>query len=194
MNRSVIVPTFTVCLLLVVALIAQPPPLFAQEKERAKEVYALPVAAGMPTPPQPLDDDFHKWMIGEWEGSTTSSMGKARIWLKIEWGVDRQFVILHEVSHFEPNIVYKGIGVFTKDPASGDFNGHWFDNLRGVYKGTGKWTGNKVMMAWESPMGTETRTTEKARKASEDKMVMIFKTKSSTGQEVDGRTEVTRKK
>jgi hypothetical protein len=163
------------------ALIAQPLPLFAQESETAKEA--------MPAPPQRLDDDFHEWMIGEWQGTTTSSMGKAQIRLKIEWGLDRQFVVIHETSIFDATVVYKGIGIFTKDPTSGDFIGHWFDNLRGVYKGTGKFEDNKVIMAWESPMGTEARTTEKA---DEDRMIMTFKTKFSTGNEVEGRTDLTR--
>jgi hypothetical protein len=190
------------------ALVAQPLPLLAQEKEMAKE--AVPM-----TPPKPLEDDFHKWMIGEWEGWSTSSMGKAQDWQKIEWGLDNQFVVVHYTSKWMEmnqefmkamseatkmskedmekmkNMVYKGMGLFTLHPMSSDFNGYWFDNWRGAYKGTGKREGDKVTTTWESPMGAETRTIEKI---SEDNMVMTFKVKDPTGKEVEGRTELTRKK
>jgi hypothetical protein len=88
-------------------------------------------------------------------------------------------------------MVYKAMGVFTLDPMSGDFNGYWFDNWRGVSKGIGKRDGDTVTMAWESPMGSETRTIEKI---GEDNMVMTFKVKDPTGKEVEGRSEFTRKK
>jgi hypothetical protein len=183
-------------------------PLLAQEKETAKET--APMA-----PPKPLEDDFYKWMIGDWEGWTSSPMGKAQEWQKIEWGLDNQFVVVHNTSKWTEmnqefmnamaeatkmskadidkmkNMVYKGMGVFTLDPMSSDFNGYWFDNWRGVSKGLGKRDGDTVTMAWESPMGTETRTIEKI---SDDKMVMTFKVKDPTGKEVEGRTELTRKK
>ncbi|MGH7454653.1 MAG: hypothetical protein ACRENG_25080 [bacterium] len=183
-------------------------PLFAQEKEMAKE--AMPM-----TPPKPLEDDFHKWMIGEWEGLTTSPMGKAQDWQKVEWGLDNQFVIVHYTSKWiemnqesmkamaegtkmskedmdkMKNMVYKGMGLFTLHPMSGDFNGYWFDNWRGTYIGTGKREGNKVMATWEGPMGTRTETLEKV---SDDKMVVTFTQKDPSGKVMEGKTELTRKK
>jgi hypothetical protein len=73
---------FTACLTLAA---------FAQEEKKMTQ-------EGMPsmTMPKPLtNDDFCKWMVGEWEGWTTSPTGKSQDWQKIEWGLDNQFLMTH---------------------------------------------------------------------------------------------------
>jgi hypothetical protein len=180
----------------------------------AQEQKAAPEAMSM-MPPQALSDDLLTWMVGEWEGWTTSPMGKSHDWQKIEWALDNQFIIMHYTAKTtEPNqeamkamaeamkmskedmekmqnMVYKGMGTMTLNPQNGELMAMWFDNMRGTYKGTGKREGNMFVTSWESPMGTETRTIEKA---GEDKMVMTFKGKGPTGEDMEGRTELTRKK
>ncbi len=193
----------------ILALIVSPLPTVAQEKkDMAAEAMSM-------APPPPLADDFFTWMIGEWEGWTTSSMGKSQDWQKIEWGLDKQFTIMHytgKTTEMNPefmkgmmesakmskadmdkmkNMVYKGMGVMTLNPMNNEFAGHWFDNWRATATGKGKREGNIITTTWESPMGTEMRTIEKV---SEDKMVMTFKMKDSTGKETEGRTEFIRKK
>jgi hypothetical protein len=61
----------------ILALIVSPLPTVAQEKKDM-------AAEAMPMAPPPLADDFFAWMIGEWEGWTTSAMGKSQDWQKIE--------------------------------------------------------------------------------------------------------------
>jgi hypothetical protein len=196
-----------VSLLAILAFVALP--LFAQEKEMAKE------ATPSMTPPQPLADDFFKWMVGEWEGWSTSPMGKSQDWQMIEWGLDNQFVMTHyKAKTSEVNeeamkawaeamkmskedmdkmkdMVYKGMGPMTINPMTGEIVGYWFDNWRGTYKGTGKREGNKITMHWEGTMGTSERTIEKV---SDDKMVMTYKEPDPSGNVMEGRTEMTRKK
>jgi hypothetical protein len=90
------------------------------------------------------------------------------------------------------DMVYKGMGPTTINPQTAEVVGYWFDNWRGMYKGAGKREGNKITMRWEGTMGTSERTIEKV---SDDKMVMTFKEKDpTTGKEIEGRTELTRKK
>jgi hypothetical protein len=175
---------------------------------------SLPLFAQM-APPQPLEDDLCKWLVGEWEGATTSPMGKSQDWQKVEWGLDNQFVIIHfksKMTEMNPEaakamaesmklskedmdkmaqMAYKGMGPLTVNPQTGEFTGYWFDNWRGTYKGTGKREGNKITMQWEGTMGTSERTIEKV---GEDKMVWTFKEKDASGNVMEGRTELTRKK
>lgn len=184
-------------------------PLLAQEKEMLKEG-AMPM-----TPPKPIDDELCTWMIGEWEGWTTSPMGKSQDWQKVEWGLDNQFVMMSYTAKMtEANeeamksmakamgmsdeamaqmkdMVYKGMGPLTIDPMTGEYVGYWFDNWRGMYKGTGKREGNKITMKWEGPMGTSMRTIERA---GEDKLIVTFEEKMPNGEMVKGRSELTRKK
>jgi hypothetical protein len=175
-----------VLLLAVVVCIALP--VFAQEtKDAAKDAAAM-----MPPMPKPLDDEFLKWNIGEWEGTTTMPMGTSQDWQKVEMSLDDQFILIQYNSSVNGQVVYKGAGPMTIDPKTGGVVGYWFDNMRGMYKGVGKREGNKVSMTWEGGDGT-TRwdTTEKV---GEDKMVVTFKSKMPDGSMQEGRSEFTRKK
>jgi NifU-like protein involved in Fe-S cluster formation len=114
-------------------------------------------------------DDFFIWMIGEWEGMTTSFMTKAQDWQKIESGLDNRSVIIHSTSkliEMDPvvkksmskedidkmmSMVYKGRGTMIIDPKTSEFAANWFDST-GTYKGTGRREGNVVITTWESPL------------------------------------------
>lgn len=180
----------------------------AQEKEAAQE--AMPM-----TPPPAVSDDLFTWLVGEWEGWSTTPMGKSQDWQKVEWALDNQFLVMHYTAKTtEPNqeamkamaeamklseadmkkmqdMAYKGMGTLTLNPMNGEVMAMWFDNWRGTYKGTGKREGDKFVISWESPMGAETRTIEKT---SDGKLVMTFKGKDMLGKDAEGRTEMTRKK
>ena len=194
--------------------------VFAQEKkEMKKETMKTEMQEEMTgetqemTRPAPLSSDWLNWMIGEWEGTSESQMGKTKDWIKFEWGLDKQFVVIHYTGEMVEaneemlkgwqeqmkmsdedmekmkNMSYKGMGVVTKDPKTGESMGYWFDNWRSVSKGKGKMeSSTKGTMVWESAMGTETRTTEKV---GENKMVVTFKSSGAMG-EHEGRTELTR--
>jgi len=202
-----------------VILLASSFSLIAQEKPKmetaVKAVDKAEMKGQMPemTPPKPLSSDWYNWMVGEWEGTSESQMGKTKDWIKFEWGLDKQFVVMHYKGEtVEPNkemmkgmqeqmkmsdedmkkmmeMPYKGMGVVTQDPKTGESMGYWFDNWRSVSKGKGKMEGaNKMTMVWEGAMGTETRTTEKV---GDNKMVVTFKSSGPMG-EFQGKTELTR--
>lgn len=184
-------------------------PVLAQEKEKPKE------AAPAMTPPKALDDEFCAWMVGEWDGSSTSPMGKTKDWQKVEWGLDKQFLMTQVTSQTAEmtdeqkkkvmeaygmskedvekmlKMTYKGMGPLTLNPATGEFVGYWFDNWRGIYKGSGKREGNKATIKWEGPMGSEVRTTEKV---GDDKMTVTFTSTDPKGNVNEGKSEFTRKK
>jgi len=185
--------------LVILAFIALP--AFAQEQETKPETMSM-------TPPQPLADDLLKWMVGEWQGTTTMASGKSQDWQKVELGLDNQFVITNLTSKWTEinpeamkmskedadkmkDMPYKGMGMMTLNPTTGEFVGHWFDNWRGTYTGTGKREGDKITATWQGAMGTRTETMEKV---GADKMVITFSQKDPGGNVMEGRTEFTRTK
>lgn len=197
----------SVVLLAVVVSISLP--LLAQEKEIAKK--EMPSMA----PPEPLDDNWSKWIVGEWEGWSESAMGKAKDWMKVELGLDNQFLITKYKSKMTEmtaeqmqNIKkamnmsneeiekmqssgFKGLGIQTIDPTNGEIVGHWFDSWRNMSKGKGKLEGNKEIMEWSGEMGSGTRITEKV---SDNKLVVTEKWTMPDGSVMEGKSEMTRKK
>jgi hypothetical protein len=160
-------------------------------------------------PPGPLDDDLCKWMIGKWEGTTESSMGKSNDEMEVDWDLEHQFVNMHyksKIAETDPakleamakamgvtkeqvQMPYKGVGYMTMNPQTKEFISYWFDSMRGMYQGKGKREGDKITTNWESPMGTEVRAIEKA---GEDKLVMTFEGKDPQGNVVKGTTTMMR--
>lgn len=174
-----------------------------------------PMAEEMPSmiPPKPLSGDFNNWMVGEWEGYSDSPMGKSKDWMKCDWALDKQFIVItYEGKFVEPNMEmmegmakqmnmskedmdkmaetpYKGMGLVSEDPQTGKMMGYWFDNWRGVSKGSGSQEKDTQTMTWEGSMGTEVRTIEMVGM---DKMMITFKSSSPMG-EFEGKSEYTRK-
>ncbi len=198
---------FTLRLLVVLACIALP--LFAQEKETAKE------AAPSMMPPKALDDDLFTWMVGEWEGWDSSPMGKSQVWMKNEMSLDNQFVVTHytsKITEMTPEqmkaaaamygmpedqaksmigTMYKGMGPTTINPQTGEIVAYWFDSMRGVSTGKGKRDGSKYTVNWEGPTGSAVMVVEKT---GDDKMTMTFDQKDPSGNVTHSQSDFTRKK
>lgn len=198
-----------VLLLLIILLAITSIAAIAQEKEAPKEDMSSMA------PPKPLEDEISKWMIGEWAGTSESNMGTSKDWQKNEWSLDKQYVTMHltskmtkvnedhakkmagmmkmsekEFMDMMKNSEYKGMGLMTLDPQTGEYVGYWFDSWRGFYKGRGKLDGKIVTINWEGTMGTSVRTIEIE---GPDKMVQSFK-ENMMGDEMVGKSTYTRKK
>lgn len=129
-------------------------------------------------PPGPIDNSFFAWMVGEWTGNTEMSMGGARVGKtedtqKISWSLGDQFISVVFNSRFielDSQAVkgmaagmnmseadarkmmmkpYEGTGHFTLDPQSGEFKGYWFDNMRGIFEGSGKVKNDSLITDWK---------------------------------------------
>lgn len=161
-------------------------PVLAQEQEAKKSETEMAAMA----PPQPLDDNWSKWMVGEWEGWSESAMGKSKVWMKCEFGLDGQFVMMEITGTMENGMTYKGMGAQTVNPATGEMVGYWIDNWRGMYEGKGKPEGNTLTMIWESPMGKAERTLVKV---SDDKFTVTEKFTMPDGSMMESKSEMTRK-
>ena len=159
-------------------------PVLAQDQEMKKSESEM---ASM-MPPPALDDEFMKWMVGEWQGTTESPMGKSTDWQKCSMGLDGQFLMIDFKSESDGGN-YAGMGALTLTP-TGEVAGYWIDNWRTMSKGAGKREGNVVTMEWESKMGKMTRVMEKVN---EDKFTVAVKWPGPDGNMMEAKAEMTRK-
>ena len=168
--------------------------------------------------PNPIEDDWSRWLVGTWEGSGESEAGKGIARIQIELGLNGQFLImkgeaeileitpeqkqylketLHatedEIKRFQSSS-FKSLEVHTIDPKTGEIIGYMFDSLRCIAVGRGKREGNKEIMKWDwsaGGQGTSIRTTEKV---SEDKLIATEKYTLPDGSTMEDKGEMTRKK
>ncbi|MBI3194491.1 MAG: hypothetical protein HYZ34_08520 [Ignavibacteriae bacterium] len=199
----------TLFYILLVILVLVSLPLTAQEKKTESDEQQN-------SPPQPLNDETSMWMIGEWSGTSESNMGNGDEWQSIKFGLDNQYVIMDYTSTYtslnEESVnnmakqmnmpkdavegmmksnPYKGHGLMTLDPKTGEWLGYWFDSWRGFYQGRGKLEGKKITMQWEGPMGKSTRTIEIG---DDGEMIQNFKEQDSMGNVMEGKSTMTKKK
>ena len=171
------------------------------------------------TVPDTLDDEWTKWIIGEWgdfcePGSQKKRKGK----MKAELGLNGQFLIIqHENEITEEDIeslkggmqasedqaakfqnqTHKEIEYYTIDPQTGEVIGYLFDSLRCIAVGRGSRQGDKEVIEWQWMKGGQQvtasiRTTERL---SEDKLMMTDKYVAPDGKVLmEGKAEAIRKK
>ncbi len=166
--------------------------------------------------PQPLNDDWSRWIVGEWEGSGESDTGQGKGVERIEFGLSGQFLIcrgeariteitpehadylkrnMHasdeEIERFK-RTGYQALQLFTVDQTTGEVIGYLFDSLRCIATGRGKREGDREIMEWEWATGHKsTRITERL---SEDKMRVIQRTPMPDGSVMEEKGESVRRK
>ena len=199
-------------IILLVVMVILPSCAKIQEKEVAKD------KAPSVFLPKPIDDDWSKWLVGQWEGVGESEAGKGKGLVQIELGLNGQFLIYKgeaEITHLTPEQIqylkntlhasdddikkfqsstFKELQIHTIDPKTGQITGFLFDSLRCIAKGTGKREGNKEIMQWQwsgSGQGTSIRIMEKI---SDDKIRITEKYTLPDGSTMEDKGEMTRKK
>ena len=168
-------------------------------------------------PPKTLDDDWSRWLVGEWEGPFESAVGKGKNWMEIELCFNGRFLITkyrsrvpkitpERVQHLKETMgvsdkdiknmqgsIYKGLEFRTIDPSTGEVFGQWFDNRRSMFKGRSRWEENKEIMEWEWPE-QKISIIRIIEKVSDDKFIMTGKWTMPDGSVMNDKTEMTRKK
>ncbi len=155
-------------------------PLMSEEQKSAKE------DKGPMFLPKPLDDQWSKWIVGQWEGSGKSDAGKGKGRSTIELGLNGQFLIVsgeaeitevsseylkknmhatdEEIERFK-NSPYRSLEIYTIDQKTGEVVGYLFDSLRCMATGRGKREANQEIMDWQWATGHKsTRITEKVER------------------------------
>ncbi|MHC4509458.1 MAG: hypothetical protein ACYTAO_10955, partial [Planctomycetota bacterium] len=181
-----------------------------QEKEKAKKSESASFQ------PKPLDDDWFKWLVGQWEGPVESDVGTGRIRTKIEFGLNGQFLImkseaeiteitdkqrqyLKETLHASDeyieksqNSIFEELQIHTIDPTTGEVVGYLFDGLRCRAEGRAKRQGNKEIVEWKWSGATQSVCI--IRKINGNKIVLNHKYTLPDGNKMEAKTEMTRKK
>ncbi len=166
--------------------------------------------------PRPLDDDWSRWIVGEWEGSGESETGEGKGIERIELALGGQFLIcrgeariteitpeqadylrrnMHasdeEIERFQ-RTGYQSLQLFTVDQATGEVVGYLFDSLRCIAMGRGRREGNREVMEWEWATGH--RSTRITERVSEDRMAVIQRTPMPDGTVMEEKGESIRRK
>jgi len=184
-----------------------------EEKETVKE------SGSTSFQPKPLDDDWSKWLVGQWEGSAESDVGTGKVWMKIEFGLNGQFLIMNSESiitersdeqrqylkdtlgasdediESDLSSTFKALQIYTIDPKTGEVVGYLFDSLRCIAKGTGKRQGNKEIIEW-AWSGTAQGATSVSiiEKINDNKFTLNHKYILPDGKKMEDQIRMTRKK
>jgi hypothetical protein len=198
--------------LLLVIIVSLNSPGLSQEKETEE-------GGSFSFQPKPLVDDWNKWLVGEWEGQAKSHAGNAKFSIKIDFGLNGQFLIMEtdsklteltdEQKQYLKNVlhasdedideycihIFRDLKIYTIDPYTGDVVAYLFDSMRCISEGRGKRQGNKEIIEWVwsgNAKGATSVTT--IEKINDDKFTLNHKYILPNGNEMEDKTEITRVK
>ena len=200
-------------IILLIVMVSMSSCAINKEKEMAKD------SGPISFQPKPLDDKWSKWLVGEWEGLAESDVGTGKARVKIELGLNGQFLIMKSESEIteitdeqkqylketlhasdeeiekSQSEIFKELQIHTIDPETGEVIGYLFDSLRCIAKGTGKRDGNKEIMEWEwSGTGQGATSIRIIEKISDNKFTLNHKYTLPDGSKMEDRIVMTRKK
>jgi len=169
--------------------------------------------------PEPLDDEWSKWLVGQWEGSFESDVGTGKILMKIEFGLNGQFLIMKSEAEIteitdkqrqylketlyasdeyiekSQNSIFKEQYIQTIDPTTGERIGYFFDSQRCIATGKGKLKGNKEIMEWVWSVIAQGNTSVSIiEKINDNKIILNHKYTLPYGIKMEAKTEMTRKR
>lgn len=169
--------------------------------------------------PKPLADDWNKWLIGEWEGVAESDAGTAKFLIKIDFGLNGQYLIMESESKLTAlsdnqrqylkdtlyasdedieryrNSTFKDLKIYTIDPKTGEVIGYLFDSMRCIAEGRGSRQGNKEVIEWEWSGNAEgAKSITIIEKVDDNKFTLNHKYILPNGKKMEDKTEITRVK
>jgi hypothetical protein len=181
-----------------------------KEKEMAKE------SGPTSFQPKPLDDEWSKWLVGEWKGIVELDGIKSEASREIELGLNGQFLITkheHRVTNEEiqelkkmhisdedvkkyQSLPFKYLEIWTIDPKNGEVIGYLFDSMRRVAEGKGKLQGNKEIVEWQwFAQGQRAFSSiRNIKKVSDDRFLATTKYIEPDGSTMEGKVKMTRKR
>ena len=182
-----------------------------------------PDKGGMPSlePPKAIDDDWSRWLVGDWQGTAKSDFGGHKDWAKgkcqlnIELALNGQFLVRKGQSQITSlsdeyikqlkgqrlsdsdiekmrNSTFESMEIYTIEPKTGEITGYLFDSLRCIAKGTGKREGNKEIMNWVWSGQGQGTSARVTEKISDDKFISTEKYTMPDGSAMEDKAEMTR--
>jgi hypothetical protein len=166
--------------------------------------------------PMPLDNEWTRWIVGDWVGTGESDAGSGRGTVHVELGLNGQFLIftgesevtnisaeqrqylktqLHatddEIVRFQ-SVPFRGLEFYTIDQETGEVVGYMFDSLRCIATGRGEWDGNTQTMHWKWASGH--KSTRITRALGDDRLSMAERIAMPDGSTMEESGEMERKK
>jgi hypothetical protein len=185
----------------------------------SKEIKTTKKSTSYSFQPKPLDDDWSKWLVGEWEGSAESDVGAAKICTKIDFGLNGQFLMMKsecettEISDEQKQYLkdtlraseediekyrsspFKELQIHTIDPKTGEVVGYLFDSMRCIAEGRGRRQGNKEIIEWKWSGNAQGATSIRIiEKINDNKFTLNHKYTLPNGHKMEDKGEMTRKK
>lgn len=171
--------------------------------------------------PKALDDDWSKWLVGNWQGWAKSDFGPHKNWvigncrLHIQLDLNGQFLIREgwsrilslsdeyikqlmsqglTYSNIEKmrNKTFQSMEIYTIDPKTGEISAYLFDSFRCVAKGTGKRQGNKEIINWVWSVGGQGSSTRITERISSNKFASTEKYSLPDGGTMEDTVEMIR--
>jgi hypothetical protein len=183
-----------------------------------------PDKGAMPSlePPKAIDNDWSKWLVGNWQGTAKSDFGEHKDWVKgscrlnIELALNSQFLVrkgqaqiislsdeyvkyMKENMHLSDsdiekmrNSTFESMEIYTIEPKTGEITGYLFDSLRCIAKGTGKREGNKEIINWVWSGQGRGSSARVTEKISNNKFISTEKYTMPDGSTMEDKAEMTR--
>ncbi len=199
--------------ILLVAMVCLSSHVISQEKETEKD------SGTFEFQPNPLVDDWNKWLVGEWEGQAESDAGTAKFTIEVDFGLNGQFLLMKSESKLTElsdkqrqylkdtlnasdedieryqNSTFRELKTYTIDPKTGEVIGYLFDSMRCIAEGRGKRQGNKEIIEWEWSGNAQGVTSVTViEKINDDKFTLNHKYVLPNGSKMEDKTEITRVK
>jgi hypothetical protein len=172
-------------------------------------------------PPKALNDEWSRWLVGNWQGKAKSDFGPSKNWVKgncrisIQPALNCQFLVRRGWSRIlnlsdeyikQLNLqgltdsdiekmrtsTFESMEVYTIDPKTGEITVYLFDSLRCVAKGTGKREGNKEIINWVWSVQGQGSSTRITEKINDNKFISAEKYTMPGGDTMEDTVEMTR--
>ena len=172
-------------------------------------------------PPKAIEDEWSKWLIGEWQGTAKSDFGEhkdwvtGKCWLNIALDLKGQFLVSKGRSQITSlsegykkqlktqnlsdsdiekirDSSFESVEYDAIDANTGRITGYLFDSLGCIAKGTGKCEGNKEIINWVWSGHGQGTSVRVTEKISDDKFITTEKYTLPDSSTMEDKVEMTR--
>ena len=188
-------------------------------REQTTEVDEVALA-----PPGPLDDEWSRWLVGEWEVFAESDIEGYKRWVRgagmmnAEMGLRDQFLIIrkegritrisdeylrhlkHDLHTSDEEIealqsmTFGDIELHSINPHNGRLVAYLFDSWRCVAEGTGTRGGNREVIEWEWSLAGGGTSVRTTARTGDNKLTVVEKYTLPDGSTMEDRIRMIRKR
>ncbi|MBN1508891.1 MAG: hypothetical protein JW955_18740 [Sedimentisphaerales bacterium] len=175
------------------------------------------------TPPKPLDDDWSRWLVGQWDclaesdtpGFKVSVKGRGQ--MNVEMGLGGQFLLIRmegkmaqisdeylrhlrqdlhapeEEIQALQNLAFSNLELRSIDPRNGQIIAYLFDSWRCVAQGVGSREADREIMEWQWSLAGAGTSVRVTERVGDNKIVMVEKYSLVDGSTMEDRAVMVRR-